>query len=400
MKIKINLLQKIILGAYIIFNTYALVYLLTKKITFGDFSLLALNGGLIWLSYFSIIIPFVGFGYFLFPFFERRLTPNNFPNNQNSFMNIFVLILQCSFLVFNLATGVNKVGSTVKTDSLFKYVFIIFQPDTIFFILYGNSRDNKYFKYNIIVYIISSIQMGWMSGIAIIFLVEMFELIKRGRVKKRTNLRLLINLFIGFMILLLVFPFILVLRSKIRGHDISAILGPTDYFSSLKGSIDYLFGRMQHLSSVYLMFANYNLLVDARSKGEFVSCFAIGLPQQMVYKTLGINYVEVFGYIFNVLTGQGVLTSWTHVGWIGLILPELQWFGFFILYTILLIYIAMRLAKMVGGANLFFILWLYLVMYLLHGWIQNYVGLIQSLFLFFLLQNIAKYLKGPSKNSP
>lgn len=47
-------------------------------------------------------------------------------------------------MIFNLLTGVNSAGSGIKTNSLFKYIFIVLSPDILFFILYGFARDSKY----------------------------------------------------------------------------------------------------------------------------------------------------------------------------------------------------------------------------------------------------------------
>ena len=85
----------------------------------------------------------------------------------------FLLILQISFLLFNLKAGVNIAGnySSVEGGSFLNYIFILLQPD-IFFVLIGVSLiSGRLFFINMIVFLLSMSLRGWMGGFFIVFFV-------------------------------------------------------------------------------------------------------------------------------------------------------------------------------------------------------------------------------------
>lgn len=401
MKIRLNKFQVFYLSIYIFFNTYALFSILNTQKTFGDFFVSVTNNNLLLIAYIYTILPFIFFTWLLYPYFEIKLK-NSLKINSSSIENklaIFVLILQLSFIIFNLSMGVNSAGSAVKTDSIIKYLFILFSPDTFFFILYGFARDNKYFKYNLLIYLISSLQRGWMGGLFFIVIMELYLYYKKFGFSRK-----IVFLTSGMIaILVLSLPYIIMLKWAARAYfgglsddfnnELALILnlGNLSYIESLNESFSYLFGRFQVLSNVYLFLEHLDTLQIARNNSEYISSFAIGLPQMLLYKLFNVDYTVLSSYFISVINTSKALdelTSNTHIGYIGLVLSELHLFWLFLFYTIGLVYLVSYLSNRIGGKYIHFVSWYFLIAYLMHGWLQAYIGYLIGLLMFFIVKII------------
>lgn len=405
MKIKFNNFQSLYLGMFVFFNTYALFYLLNYRETFGDYFEPANNDWLIFISYALTILPFIFFCWFLYPYFQNKLKTCELEDkNIVSRLSWFVLFLQISFMTFNLFTGVNSAGSGVKTDSAIKYIFIIFSADAFFVILYGLGRENKLFKYNLLVYLISNIQRGWLGGIFFIAIMEIYIYYTKYGFSKK--ILFTTSTIVGILVLLL--PYIVMMKWASRAYfggltedfnselQLVLNLGNLTYLESLAESFSYLFGRFQVMSNVYLFLEHLNTLQFAKENGEYVSGFAMGLPQMLIYKIFGFDYMTLTSYYVSVIDTKVVLdelTSNTHIGYIGWILAEPYTFWLFFTYTILLLYLVAYFSSKIGGKYIHFISWYFLIAYLMHGWLQAYFGYLLGLVAFYTIKVVMQKLK-------
>lgn len=402
MKIKFNNFQSLYLGMFVFFNTYALFYLLNYRETFGDFFEPVDTEWLVFVSYVLTLVPFIFFGWFLYPYFQNKLKTCKLEDkNIVSRLSWFVLFLQISFILFNLLTGVNSAGSGVKTDYAIKYIFIIFSADTFFVILYGLGRENKLFKYNLLVYLISSIQRGWMGGIFFIAVMEIYIYYTKYGFSKR--IVFITSTIVGILVLLL--PYIVMMKWAARiyfggfsedfNNEMQFVLnlGNVTYLESLVSSFSYLFGRFQVMSNVYLLLEHLDTLQFAKENGQYVSGFAMGLPQMLIYKIFGFDYIALTSYYMSVIDTKVVLeelTSNTHVGYIGWLLVEPYTFWLFFTYTILLVYLVAYFSSKIGGKYIHFISWYFLIAYLMHGWLQAYFSYLLGLIVFYMMKVIIK----------
>lgn len=398
MKIRFNSFQFCYLSVYIFFNSYALFYLFTYQKTFGDFFEPATNDFLIFASYILTILPFIFFGFFMYPYFQNKLKIcEKKDKNIVSILSWLVLLLQISFMLFNLIAGVNSAGSGTKTDSIVKYIFIIFSPDIFFFILYGVARENKLFKYNLLIYLFSSIQRGWMGGVFFIAIMETYIYYTKYGFSKK--IIFISSSIIATLVLLL--PYIVMLKWAARAYfggltndfnnELNMILnlGNMSYLESLSESFRYLFGRFQVMSNVYLFLEHLDTLQFGRENGQYVSGFAIGLPQMLFYKIFGLDYIVLTSYYVSVIDTKVILSelsSNTHVGYIGWILAEPHMFLLFLIYTILLVYLVAYFSSKIGGKYIHFVSWYFLIAYFLHGWLQAYLSYLFGLIAFYIVK--------------
>lgn len=393
MKITFGKVQVLILSIYIIINTYALFYILLSKETFGDFTLALKNENLLLLAYVSVITPFIFFNLYLFPYFQNKIRLVKVKLSVETKMSIFVFFLQLTFLAFNLIEGVNSAGSTATTNSPLKYLFIIFAPDLFFVICYGFARHNKYFKYNLTVYLLSNFQRGWLGGLLTVMIIEFFVYYKKYGFSRRLILSVAS---IGIFIVALS-PYLIALKWAARAYfgggssgadaelDLIMSLGNKDYLTSLIDSLNYIIARFQVLSNTYLIFENSSIISSAAQKSEFVSFYLVGLPQMMIFKLFGLDYQMLNSFIVSILDPNYYInesTYNTHTGWFSWVIAEPYLIIQYFIFSVLLVWGVVYVSAKIGGKYILFISWIMTLMLFMQGWIHAYMSFFVALITF------------------
>lgn len=397
MKVTFSKIQILILSVYVIINTYALFYILLNKETFGDFRLPLINDNLLLLAYFLVIIPFIFFNFWLFPYFQNKIKISNVRLSTETKMTIFVLFLQSTFLAFNLIEGVNSAGSTTTTNSPIKYFFIIFAPDLFFLICYGFARNNSFFKYNLIVYLMSNLQRGWLGGLLTVLIIELCVYYKKHGLSRK----LIFTVSSLSIVIVLLSPYLVALKWAARAYfgggssgadaelDLVMSLGNRDYLTSLGDSFNYIIARFQVLSNTYLIFENSSLISSAAESNEFVPFYLVGLPQMMIFKLFGIDYQMLNSFIVSILDPNYYInesTYNTHTGWFGWIVAEPYLTIQYFLFSISLVWGVTYVSAKIGGEYIFFVTWLMTLMLFMQGWIHAYMSLFLALLTFLFVK--------------
>ncbi|WP_274677422.1 oligosaccharide repeat unit polymerase [Vibrio aestuarianus] len=398
MKISINKVQVYILLLYVFFNTYGLFYVFLNKETFGDFVLPLKSDYFLLLAYLSVVIPFVFFNLWLFPYFQNRMRMSIPRLSTENKMSMFVLILQVMFIVFNLIEGVNSAGSNLTTSSPIKYVFIMFAPDMFFLILYGFARNNKFFKYNLIVYLISNLQRGWLGGLLTVLIIEFFVFYKKYGFSRK----LIFTVSSLGALVIFISPYLVALKWAVRGYfggissdanaefDLIFSLGNKEYLTSLGETLNYIMARFQVLSNTYLMFEYSNVIYSAADKGEFVSFYLVGLPQRLIIKLFGFDYQMLNSFIASIFDSNYYInnsTYNTHTGWFGWVISEPYLVIQYFIYSVSLIWIVVYLSSKIGGEYIYIVSWVMTLMLFMQGWIDAYISLLIALVAFLFVKS-------------
>jgi hypothetical protein len=403
MKLKFCKVQTFILIMYIFINTYALFYVLVNIETFGDFTVGLQNESILYLSYISVIIPFVFFNLLLIPYFQKQIKLVSVSLSIENKMSIFVLLLQLSFLAFNLIEGVNSAGSNTSTNSPIKYLFIIFAPDLFFLICYGFARDNKLFKYNLIIYLFSNFQRGWLGGLLTVLIIEFFIYYKKHGASQKL---VYFSFFVGIIIVAIA-PYLIAFKWAARaffggggtgaGAELELILslGNRDYLTSLIDSANYVIARFQVVSNAYLILENSRVLSAAAESGEFVSFYLVGLPQMMIFKLFGIDYQMLNSFIVSMFDPNyyiDELSYNTHTGWFSWVVAEPYLIMQYFIFSIVLVFGVTYLSAKIGGEYIYFISWLMTLMLFMQGWIHAYMSFFVALLMFWFVKFFLRIL--------
>lgn len=312
--------------------------------------------------------------------FNKKIFKDSSDHGYNDFAGYVLLLYQLAFMFFALIFGVGVVGQEkVNVNVIILIIFNLLSADTIFFIIGSQLKSNKIFKFNLILYLVSSILRGWMGGLLIAFLIYLCR-----RKYLFIHLSTLIYLSVFLILIIFLMPFFIDIKFAIREHK-SFEVDFNDYFMRLEIALGYLLGRFQHVGHIYLIMKN-GYYYDLYQLGNIRSFLLEGLPQDIVYRRLGgilspsfsdTVVLNEFGGDWNTNTG---LVGW----WVVLkesIVFFIAYWGGLILTTYYLIY-------KYATKQLFLVFSVFMLAYFYHGWLSAFFNLIFIIWVLVILKRI------------
>lgn len=338
----------------------------------GEFYFLSANSLIIsfLVQIFFLLIIIINYRFFAFRFKRKDM-------ELKDSWGWFVIIWQLAFLVFSMQMGINTagVGGKIEGSSLVNVLFVLLQPDVLFFIVSLHLKSRKVFALSVVVFLISMFMRGWMGGV---FLVVFIILIRSYPL--RLSIRNTFVLASMFLLVAALLPVLTDLKWAIRGGvDILTFLGrAADSFTLLKyeDAIFYLLNRFQHVGHVALLVENKDEVFLSFQRGVFSGYWMDGLPQNILAKLFSFEIYKLNTYIVEYIY-QVVDPEWnTNPGLAG-------WFlilgidRFFILFYLLVImtfpfYVLSKYA----GQKMLLLLTFFSITYLFHGWVGAYVDIV------------------------
>lgn len=308
-----------------------------------------------------------------------------------TFIGAFLLILQIAFLIFNLREGINVAGSTnIKTESKLNLIFVLLQPDVMLFVYYGYYRESKFFKYNLLVYVLSNFLRGWSGFLLTIAFFEWCRAYRRGTLRPRTVLA-------ACAIAVLVYPLLLSVKWYIRVNvgatldDVQSLfdvvttgLGADTYFDIVVGGMTHIVDRLQQVSIVAAIAQERDVLQNLVSIGGVTPFWWEGLPQLAVSRGFGLSEAPTLGVVLTDVIANlpgSEFGSWSiGPGLAGWIVLQPLYTPFLFLYVGLLCLLSVVLApgcQREGATR--DMLWYAWLVFLIPGWITAFTGVICAL---------------------
>lgn len=396
------------LGFYIFINIIAAWIMLDTNLLIGDLdtfpvlnkTTLVLAAFLVCLSYFVILRLFYGF---ITRIEMVKIFPITEDDKSKKILGIIILVLQLLFMLFNYTEGVNTAGSgTVRSDSIFNTFWIFITIDMVFTIYYGMNREDKMFKPNVVVFVISNVMRGW-TGFFLTFVF--MEWCRAYRLKKINFLKVAVILIVGLLCYPFVYNLKLVMRSFKGDYSNLAYLSQF-FFSNLEGidlldlfkaGISHLTGRLQ-ITAIVSEIINYkDLLQDEFNRGNILPFWGEGIPQIGYRKLMGIASppnvgVALTDYLYP--KGEFEMGSWNvNVGFVGWFFIAPGYSFIYILYMAFLCFLSVFLVKQAGNKpGGFDVLWYSWLVYLIAGWTLAFTGFIYSVLLYLILKVASQQL--------
>lgn len=312
-----------------------------------------------------------------------------------------VLILQLLLIIVSLAFGVNTAGSSARSDSLWSLFWIFVPVDMIFLVYYGFRREDKLFKHNLIIYILSSLIRGWSGIFLYIFFFEWCRAYRKKTIQYKK---------VAFIVIIVIalYPALLSLKWIMRASDgdlaslenimniFSAYSGELNYIEVLLQGITHLIGRLQHSSVIVEMIHYKELIQEGFGQGTILPFWGEGLPQLAFRRLFGLASpvsagTALTGYFFpqdisetagfwNICIG---FSGWFYIA------PHLIWFYLFYVFFLLFAsaYFIKQIGKEEGGSD---VLWLAWISFIMQGWIMAFIGFIYAVIWFIIIQKVAK----------
>lgn len=313
---------------------------------------------------------------------------------QSPALSLTILALQAIFFAFVLIFSAGAAGGDMdKGGGGLRFLFYLVNPDMLFVIFYAATMlvpgGVKYRKTNLILFFVSNLARGWIGQtLVIVFLLAINWVRTSGQEisgKKIASLT-----FFGLIFFVLA-SFLMHIKIALRlgGDAILEILKNLSFYDVMSTFFETLFSRLQLLSTVSFQITKKEELSRFIDNGILGNFYTDGLPQQTIYKILGVDPGEnlnlflwkyyIPGDFFEAQTTvQPGLVGWLYL----LSLPATI---VFIAYLVFLIYINMRLIGKIGGNGLRYLSWFSIMLYLVPGWLGAYISFVWSLMIFLLI---------------
>ncbi|GAB1152048.1 MAG: oligosaccharide repeat unit polymerase [Shewanella algae] len=390
------------LFGFILVNVIAAIFMYFEQELIGDLRGSKLGEPYhLWIALSLIILSYIILMYPVYSFLLKvKVSQVKFKQSDKVLgqrIGVTIFCLQILFFAFNSFYGVNTAGSNNTTaDTPLALLWVIIPADTLFVLYYAFYRGDKYFKINLIVWILSSLIRGWAGILLFVIFFEWCRVYRRGGV------RLFKVVVVGTLVLFL-YPILSVFKwlmrasagSSIGFHEIIAKgsdnLTGQNYFELVQFGIEHIIGRLQ-LTSVLVEVINLKDSLQAHFiNGDFLPFWMEGLHGIFIerlflgYKTknIGVAFTEYanFGWVFDVgdWNINVSLPAWFFIS------PYLS--VFYIVYILFLCLVSVLLIKLIGeteeSKDLVWLTWL---VYLVPLWLGTFVAFIYALIVFLILK--------------
>jgi hypothetical protein len=217
------------------------------------------------------------------------------PTTQNSGRDIgmLLLVLQVGFVLFIFTEGVFIAGSNERSTSLWSQFFVFFSCDTLFLLYYAFYRDSKFYMPNLVAVIISSLLRGWIGIFMTLVILESMRLIRRRQIS-------MTKICVAATLLLVLFPFLQILKLAIRASAIGGSLDFADLITLLSSGFEVenlinvfyaafqiFVDRLQILSQYIVVFQNAGSLYEQYQNGNILPYWLEGIHGVAYYRFLG-----------------------------------------------------------------------------------------------------------------
>ena len=332
------------------------------------------------LQFFSCLLILLF--YFIFKSYKKNYKSDLIGSKKAFFLFFF----QLCFLMYNSYYGTNIAGASIKASNSIFNMFFVLLPADLFYILFAPYlKSNKWFLLNSLLYVISNTLRGWMGAILLAFFVY---LCRKEEIK--ITIKSFINYFIFLIIIVLLIPYLFLLKWMVRSSDsllsVFEIVNKDSYFSLLGDGLYYVFNRFQHNYHVALIWENSEKLVLAYKSGKILQYWGEGVIQTIFIKILNLGEMKSLGQtmVYSLFYSQGTWNS--NPGLAGWLIVLQEYFILYILYISFILYLGFYIAKKFYDNKMFLILSVFSVFYLFHGWIGTYVTMIVYLSVFAIIK--------------
>ena len=389
---------------FIIINVIATFIMNTNLELIGDLAGTSVNDVLdLWLALFYISISYIIIMSFVFSnFMKIKFKKIKFDKNNDVIgtrLGIIISVLQILFFIFNSFYGVNTAGSNnTRVDTPLAFIWVLIPADTLFVIYYAYYRNNRMFKLNLVIWLLSNFLRGWMGVFLFVIFFEWCLMYRKGVITYG-------KVILASIVILVVYPLLSVVKWVMRASggesipvkdiatNLSTNLAGQDYIQLIHAGFEHIISRLQ-LTSVLTEVINMKDKLQVHYEaGHFLPFWMEGLHGIVIERLLYDQKTMYLGTAFTEYANFGwefVVGDWN----INLSLPA--WFiiapyfsVFYIIYILLLCFFSIMLMKSIGETKSSNdLIWLVWFVYLIPLWLGTFVAFIYAMFVFLILKFI------------
>lgn len=386
------------LYGFIIINIIATLLMNYELELIGDLKGTKINDvSELWLALFFTCFSYIAMMVLFFAIFKKVKFANVEFKQSNDVLGfrigVTVCVLQILFFVFNSYFGVNTAGSNnTRVDTPLAFLWVLVPADTLFVIYYAFHRDNKLFKLNLAIWLLSNLLRGWAGVFLFVIFFEWCRLHRKGAIHFG-------KILLAGSVILVLYPFLSVVKWVMRasgGESLplkelvangTANLVGQDYVQLIFDGIEHIIGRLQ-LTSVLTEVINIKSTLQLHYEtGDYLPFWMEGLHGIVIERLFYDGRTMYLGTAFTEYANFGwdfVVGDWNiNVGlpaWF-IIAPYLS--VLYIVYILSLCFLSFFIIKLIGETKASVdLLWLVWCVYLIPLWLGTFVAFIYALFVF------------------
>lgn len=303
----------------------------------------------------------------------------------------YMTVLLLIFIVYVAHTGLFIAGSTERGGSVVSALWVVLNVDALFFVYYATCREDRGFKFNLLLWVISFLQRGWFAYLFFVIGMESFRIIREKRLFRWRS-------FIVLLPFIAVYPFLDLVKVYVRVSEsitLSDAVGIVEnglsmadfsWINSFQLAGEKIIGRVQLISHAEVVRDNISY---------FSALSEVALNPFWKEGVLGIVFARIFGEPPGAEAGQALASfiapsldsSWnvnpSLIGWLSMHLDALP---FAIIYLICLCVVSVWLHQQLTRSEASFDrLWFIWLSMLIPGWIAQFVSILLAQAIFVLV---------------
>lgn len=391
--------KKIIFYTYFLCNLTLFFVYLNRGNLGGDLSTYLIQNPeylvislLLVLCSFFLIIGFINF-------FSRIKLTYHIKNNTSNLLDYFIFFILILSLLFSILWGYGRIGA--DTDSLPRAVilfnkFLVPSYISAIYLFYRSNSNKKIYIYNIFLFCIYAIVQGFTGPLLLVGFLFIYKIYINGRINYKKLIAILI-------IAILTSPIIRIIKNIVIRATIS---GDYDFYSNLDVlynindvnsffDLYYVYAakvmeRFESISSLYYIQDNIVRIRSLYENQQFLPFYLYHWIPQTIDKVVSSysiyditqDYAQraIADLINSNYKWQIHITFW---GWLFII----PYFSFlYVVYVIIVLFFACLFSKVISlTGDILNLTWYYSLLYVCHGWFNEYLLYIQGLIVFIFI---------------
>ncbi len=320
-------------------------------------------------------------------------------------LGVIIAIALVGFIFYVQYTGLFIAGSAERGGSLTSAFWVLLNIDALFIIYYGSCRESKYFKLNLLLWVLSFIQRGWFAFLFFVVALESFRAIRKRQVTTG-KLALVILFLASYPILDLAKIYVRVsefVEPSMAMSYIAEGLAASGFklTESLADSTEKIIARLQVVSHAQAIADNAPYFQQLVSNGGITPFWKEGVLGIILDRQLGNQHPPETPQALASFIAPALDSSWnvnpSLVGWL---IVHAESFPATLLFLAWLGALSIFFAQLIDqNASFRDMVWFIWLVFLVPGWIAQFVSFVLALATFYFLASLTRLRWLPAPRS-
>ncbi|MEE3878777.1 oligosaccharide repeat unit polymerase [Vibrio sp. YYF0003] len=344
----------------------------------------------------------------VFKFFEKINMAKSYKvSTDSTVIHYFIFIILSIAFTFSIVYGYGRVGNENSLAPSFVSLFNKFLvPQYLLYCYIAIFYDSKRIIYfvNLLVFVLFNFYKGYTFIILVIGFLWVFRILSSGKSISWKMIFLLV-------FLLLISPLVRLLKNVVlysigsddasMAESMQIIISNRNGDSNFSLYIDFLlrtFERFESVSATYYIVDNKDILSTMYEDHNFLPFYLYHWIPQTLEKILSYNSIYDITQVYAQRYIAGFYNPYyvwqTHIGYFGWPIINPEGMIFYYLYSVALMFLLVFISQhFTSNKGLLEMSWILTILYMGHGWFNDYIIFIQALVVMYVLLLFVGFFK-------